>query len=317
MQGDDKPPPKRFNPRVQLPLRPFVAAYAVSPPAFSAEAEAAVYSGLADLGVAGLEQPFFGSLHRHDEAFLLGRLRPEWDFVLTVLPGTMDRLKEDPAFGLASRDEDGRRRALDFMRRAREAAGRLDANQGRRAVRAVQVHSAPRPRPCPEAFADSLSELRSWDWGGATLLVEHCDAARADGAHDKGFLRLEDEVAAVRASSGRTPAACSLNWGRSALEGRSARTPLEHADRLRAAGLFGALFFSGVTPAHPDYGSWRDSHVPFSTSCPASLLTPAAAREALTPGAPPIVGVKVQPLPASLDVPARLAVLADALAALA
>lgn len=293
----------------------FVAAYAAVPPGpFDPAAEAAVYAGLAGLGVAGIEQPYFGSLHRHDEGFLLDQLRPGWGIVLTVLPGTMDRLKEDPTFGLASTSYDGRARALDFMRGALKAVRTINARMGRLAVRAVEVHSAPRP---PAAAADrlakSLSELRSWDWQGATLLVEHCDAARDDGAHDKGFLPLGSEVEAVLASAGPTPAACSLNWGRSALEGRSAGTPLTHIARLREAGLYGGLVFSGVTPSHPDYGAWKDSHAPVSTACPASLLTPEAAAAALAGGAPPLLGLKVQPLPSSLGVPARLAVVADGL----
>lgn len=295
----------------------FVAAYAAVPPGpFDPAAESAVYDGLERLGVGGLEQPFFGTLHRADEGFLLGQLRADWDVVLTTLPGTMDRLKEDPGFGLAASRPEGRKRALEFLESALRAVERIDACLGRRAVRAVEVHSAPRPAHSAQALAESLSELRRWDWRGATLLVEHCDAARADGGHDKGFLPLEKEVDAVLGSSGPTPAACSLNWGRSALEGRSGRMPLEHIARLKEAGLYGGLVFSGVTPVHPDYGSWKDSHAPFSTSCPASLLTPEAAAEALALGAPPLLGLKVQPLPASLDVPARLAVVADALASL-
>lgn len=298
-------------------MKVLVAAYAAVPPgAFDPMAESAVYEGLEALAVAGLEQPFFGSLHRHDEGFLLGQLRPDWDIVLTTLPGTMDRMKEDAAFGLASTDEGGRSRALRFMDEARRAVERINARLGRQAVRAVEVHSAPRPFPSKDGFVQSLSELRQWDWQGATLLVEHCDVARADGAHDKGFLSLEDEVSAVRASTGRTPAACSLNWGRSALEGRSASTPLEHVGVLKKAGLYGGLIFSGVTPAHVEYGAWRDSHAPFSSSCPASLLTPQAAASALAAGTPPLLGLKVQPLPASLDIPSRLAFVADGLTAL-
>lgn len=298
-------------------MKLMVAAYAAVPPgAFEPRAESAVYDGLEALGVAGLEQPFFGSLHRHDEGFLLGQLRPDWDVVLTTLPGTMDRMTEDAAFGLASTDESGRGRALGFMNEARRAVERINARLGRQGVRAVEVHSAPRPFPLKDRFVLSLSELRQWDWQGATLLVEHCDVARADGAHDKGFLSLEDEVSAVQASSGQTPATCSLNWGRSALEGRSAGTPLEHITALKKAGLYGGLIFSGVTPAHLAYGAWRDSHAPFSTACPASLLTPQAAASALAAGAPPLLGLKVQPLPASLDVPSRLAVVADGLNAL-
>ncbi len=125
-----------------------VAAYAAVPPGpFDPKAETAIYNGLAALGVAGVEQSFFGKLHRHDEGFLLGQLRPGWDVVLTTLPGTMGRMKEDPAFGLASTDEGGRGRALRFMDEARRAVERINARLGRLAVRAVEVHSAPRPSP--------------------------------------------------------------------------------------------------------------------------------------------------------------------------
>ena len=297
--------------------RILVAAYAAVPPGpFDGRGESAVYNGLSALGVGGLELPFFGALHRHDEGFLLGQLRPEWDLVLTTLPGTMDRLKEAPAFGLAATGAEGRTRALGFLESALRAVERIEAALGRPAVAAVEVHSAPRPAHSAESFARSLSELRRWDWRGAALLVEHCDRARPAGDHDKGFLTLGEEVDAVLGSSGPTPAACSLNWGRSALEGRSAKTPLKHVARLQAAGLYGGLVFSGVTPSHPDYGTWKDSHAPFSTSCPASLLTPQAAAAALALGAPPLLGLKVQPLPAALSVPARLAVVADGLAAL-
>lgn len=58
-------------------MKTLVAAYAALPPeAFDSKAEAAVYDGLEALGIAGVEQPFFGALHRHDEAILLGQLRP-------------------------------------------------------------------------------------------------------------------------------------------------------------------------------------------------------------------------------------------------
>jgi hypothetical protein len=81
--------------------------------------------------------------------------------------------------------------------------------------------------------------------------------------------------------------------------------------------MLGALFFSGVTPDHPEYGSWRDSHVPFATSCPGSLLTPAYAKAALAaaPGCP-LIGLKLQTKPATMKVPGRLAVIQDGLEAL-
>ncbi len=304
-------------------MKVFVSSYAAASPAASwdREAEGALFDGLARLDLAGLELPFTGALHARDEAWLIGRLRPEWRILLTLLPGTMNRLQDDPAFGFASADEPGRRRALDFAEDARLAAGRLNAALGRKAVAAVALHSAPRlgggARASLKAFADSLSELRRRDWSGAELLVEHCDAFVPGRAPDKGFLRLEDECAALGLSSGPAPARVLINWGRSAIETRSAEGPLEHLRRAREAGLLAGLFFSGATPAHPDYGAWKDSHAPFAASCPASLLSPEAAKTARkAAGGLSYLGLKIQPLPASLGTPERLAMIRAGLDAL-
>lgn len=298
-----------------------VGAYAASA-GLDEAAEAALYEGLAAMDVAGLEQPFFGTLHRRDEDWLIGQIRPDWSLVITTLPGTMDRLGDDRRFGLASADPDARARAVDYVESARRAVEKLHRVLGRRAVRAVMVHSAPRldgsrAKRSLDGFAEALSDLRGRDWQGASLLVEHCDAALPGLEPDKGFLRIEDDVLAVKLSSGATPAAVAINWGRSALETRSTDGPLEHLARASQAGLLGGLFFSGVTPAHPDYGAWRDSHAPFSTTVPESLLTPAAARAALDEAPDcPLLGLKLQTKPASLTVPQRLAVLQAGLTAL-
>ena len=305
-------------------MKLFVSAYAAAPPAspWDRAAEGALFDGLARLDLAGLELPYYGRLHTHDEAWLIAQLRPDWRYVLTLLPGTMSRLKDDKDFGLASADTDGRRRALDFAEAARRAIERLHAHFGKKKVAAVALHSAPRlaaggARSSPEAFAASLTELRGRNWGGAEILVEHCDAAVPGHAPDKGFLRLEDEGAAIELSSGATPARILINWGRSAIETRSANGPLEHLRRAREAGLLAGLFFSGATPVHPDYGAWKDSHAPFSASCPASILTPAAAKSALKEaGKLNYLGLKIQPLPASLGIPERLATVRAGLDAL-
>lgn len=298
-----------------------VGAYAASA-GLDEAAEAALYAGLAGMDLAGLEQPFFGTLHRRDEGWLIGQIRPEWSLILTTLPGTMDRLASDRRFGLASADPDARQRAIDYMESARRAVEKLNAALGRRAVRAVMAHSAPRldgsrAKRSLDGFAEALSDLRDRDWQGATLLVEHCDAAVPGLEPDKGFLRIEDDVLAAKLSEGRTPVAVAINWGRSAVETRSAEGPLEHIARAVQADLLGALVFSGAAPAHPDYGAWRDSHVPFSTSVPESILTPAAAKAALAEAGPcPLLGLKLQTKPASLSVPQRLAVLQAGLDAL-
>jgi hypothetical protein len=298
-------------------VKVFVSAYAAASPAlpWDRAAEGELFDGLASFGLAGLELPFTGRLHAHDDAWLIAQLRPDWRFVLTLLPGTMNLLKEDKHFGLASADADGRRRALDFAETARRSILRLHGHLDRKAVAAVSVHSAPRladsgARSSLEAFADSLSELRGLDWDGAELLVEHCDAAVPAHAPDKGFLRIEDECAALGLPRGGTPARILINWGRSAVETRSAAGPREHLRRAREAGRLAGLFFSGATPLDADYGEWKDAHAPFSTSCPASILTPGAAKAALKEaGKIDYLGLKIQPLPASLGVSERLAMI--------
>ena len=284
--------------------------------------EAALYTGLAAMGVAGLEQPFFGTLHRRDEGWLIGQIRPDWSLVLTTLPGTMDRLADDKNFGLASADPSGRARAVDFIETARLSVEKIHRALGRRAVRAVLVHSAPRlggsgANSSLEGFAESLTDLRGRDWQGAKLLVEHCDAAIPNQVPDKGFLKIEDDAMAVKLSAGATPIGLAINWGRSALETRTAEGPLTHIACAVQSEMLGALFFSGVTPQDAEFGSWRDSHAPFSTSCPNSLLTPAAAQAALAAApACPILGLKLQTKPATLTVHQRLAILQAGLSAL-
>lgn len=299
-----------------------IGAYAASA-GLDEAAETALYAGLAGLGVAGLEQPFYGTLHRRDEGWLIGQIRPDWSLVMTLLPGFFELMSEDRHYGLASADADGRRRALDFAEAARLSVEKLRRALGRPAVKAVMVHSAPRlggtgARSSVEAFAASLSELRARDWSGAALLVEHCDTPSGGRPPDKGFMRIEDDVLAAKLSAGATPIGVAVNWGRSVVETRSTRGPIEHIARAVEAGMLGALFFSGVTPKHPEYGEWRDWHAPFSTSCPESLMTPAAAKACLAEaGRCPIVGLKLQTKPSSLPVAERLAVIKSGLDALA
>lgn len=294
-------------------MRVHLGAYAASPchAAWDPAAEGAYYAGLRRLDLAGLEHPYYGRLHRFDDAWFLEQLDPAWTLALTTIPGVFERLKEDVHFGLASGDPGGRERALDFIEGARRTVLHLHRYLGRRVVRAVLLHSAPRlgsgARSSPEAFASSLSALRARDWDGASLLVEHCDAFTPARPPDKGFLSLEDEAAAVRLSSGAAPAGLLVNWGRSAVETRSAAGPLEHIARARDAGLLRGLFFSGATPSHPLYGEWRDSHAPFRELVPESLLgAPEAAAALAAAGEPELVGLKMQALPKTLGVPERL-----------
>lgn len=293
-----------------------VGAYAASPSGvgWDPALEARFFEGLRALpGIGGLEIPFFGSLHRHDDGWLPGQLRADWKLVLTMIPGVMNRLAEEPHFGLASDDESGRRAALEYAEAARRAVLAANRALGHKAVIGVEVHSAPQlgrdgVRSSPESLARSLSELRDRDWDGAGLWIEHCDRYRPGQRPAKGFLAIEDEVAAIAESSGQVEAGIVVNWGRSAIEERDAGAPHAHLRAARRAGLLRGLIFSGVAVEDPLYGDWADSHAPFERTLLGAAETRQCLAEAVEADAP-CIGLKMQTLPRELDVEQRLALL--------
>jgi hypothetical protein len=294
-----------------------IGAYAASPSAngFDIQTESLYYEGLRSFRfVSGLEIPFLGTLHSEPNWFL-DQLSPQWDSVLTPIPGVMNTLAKDAHFGLASDDAGGRGRALEFMNRLLESVAMINRHVGRQAIRAVEVHSAPtlgRSGVCGsiESFAESLTEMRGWDWQGAQLVVEHCDAYKVGQVPAKGFLTLEAEMAAITQSSGMTPVGVLVNWGRSAIETRSGDGPEEHLKQAAAKGLLKGLIFSGATTDSALYGNWSDSHAPFETA--GTQLTAARAEACIRiadAAKLPVFGLKMQALPKSLTVAERLAFL--------
>jgi hypothetical protein len=292
-----------------------VGAYAASPSAngWNPEIESQFYQGLRSLpAISGLEIPFLGTLHAQNPEWFLEQLSPDWNSVLTPIPGVMNTLAQAPNFGLASNDETGRKQALDFMQALLQSVQQMNRHFGRQVVSAVEVHSAPtlgKPdiSSSIDAFAQSLSELRSWDWQGAQLVVEHCDAFVSSWPPAKGFLSLESEIEAIELSTGHTPAGILINWGRSAIEQHDERTPESHLRLAKQKGLLKGLIFSGATIESPLYGTWSDSHAPFVT--PGSVLTEARAKacvEIADASSLRVFGFKMQALPKSLDVNARL-----------
>jgi hypothetical protein len=265
---------------------PLLGAYALAPA--DRAAETAFYAGLRALPqLGGLELPFTGALHPDDEPWLLRQLAPHWHYVVTLLPGTMQRVAADSSWGLASSDETGRRAALGFVRQAAHAVARLNDQVGRQVVVAVEVHSAPSAQPDTQsavrAFTESLLELQQLPWQGATLLVEHCDAFRPGHPHHKGFLPLGDELAALDAveAAGGAPVGLVINWARSVLETHRVETATEHLRTARQHGRLRGVCFSGCSGASTPYGAWQDTHMPHTLTVAAphgaagSLLTPA------------------------------------------
>jgi hypothetical protein len=305
-----------------------VGAYATSPASASwnEAAEAAFYDGLKAMpGVRGLEVPFTGTLHPHDEAWLLRTLKKDWDFVVTCIPGTMQTLVKDKSFGLASDDTAGRKAAIGFAAKARDAIGRLNATVGRNAVIAVEVQSAPTQggtgKSSVGAFAESLTEIAGWDWQGARIVIEHCDAYRPGHPPIKGFLTLGDELKAIMAAnrSARKPVGISINWGRSVLETYKVGTAVEHVRQARDAGALSGLMFSGASGAQTPYGAWQDSHMPHAPAAgvthaaEGSLLTEAEIKASLAAAGKGLdfIGAKIGIRPPDASVATRLGTIAD------
>ena len=305
---------------VRLPL---IGAYAMAPT--DPADESAFYDGVAELAIGGLELPLpLPGAPSLEPTWIARNVLPSWDLLVTCIPTVMGRLGSDPTYGLAATDDDARARALADVARASDLAVRLADEHGRRRVAAIQVHSAPGPRGgSRDALARSLEEIAGWDLAGARLLVEHCDAASDEHVAVKGFLTLDDEIAAVQAIGGSDAGpGVSVNWGRSAIAGRSAATPVDHVRAAADAGLLGAVVLSGATGETTAWGeAWGDAHIPPRGDDPAlapssaSLLGPDEVRETLDAAGPGcLVAVKVAVRPRDADVPTRLAVARAALA---
>lgn len=277
-------------------MRPaYISAYAASPayarwdPALEAELLPAL---CALPGVVGLEVPWLGALHPHDPDWFVRHVPQGARLAVTPLPWIMRRTAERPGYGIASRDAGGRSAALDDLQHVCRDIRRLGG-----AVELVAVHTAPRGGGDPAAMAASLDELRSWDWGGARLVVEHCDAVRPGRPFEKGFLALADELAVLDG----TDVGLWLNWGRSAIELRDPDAVTDQIRDAAASGRLAGLTFSGAAAEDGPYGgAWIDTHPPLLSADPASksLLDDAHVAGALA-AAPdaPALGLKVSRLP--------------------
>lgn len=273
----------------------YISAYAASP-AFTRwdpGLEGELLPALCALpGVAGLEVPWLGALHPHDPEWFVRHVPPGARLAVTPLPGVMRRAAADAAYGIASRDAGGRAAAMDDLRRVQADIGRLAG-----AVEVVALHTAPRGGGDPQALAASLGELRSWEWNGARLVIEHCDAARPGQPYEKGFLALDDELRALDGSD----VGVWLNWGRSAIELRDPDAVTDQIRDAAASGRLVGLTFSGAAAEDGPYGgAWIDGHPPLLSTDPASksLLDDAHVAAALAAVSDvPALGLKVSRLP--------------------
>ena len=293
-----------------MPPALVLGAYATAPAEDDGGAFAATLLRRGGAG-CGLELPVHGSgllsnrgagAGAEGERLLLEALAaaaaPGRRHVVTLVPGTMAQLAANARFGLASDDEAGRAAALAFARLACAAVARVcAATGGRGSVAAVEVPSAPTATAAAAAAAGaasssaalqrSLAEMRSWDWSGAEIVVEHCDE-RGGLAPVKGFLPFADELAAVAGAmreggsdEGAARVGISINWARSVLETRDAARALEHIAAAGEARVLRGLVLSGcgvdAEGAGTSYGAWLDAHMPLDEIAAGSALTRAAA----------------------------------------
>lgn len=313
-------------------MRFLIGAYAMSPAGaqWDEALEGRYIEGLKALPfMGGIEVPYFSALHRWDEEFFFHHADPTWDYVANPIPCVMSTLGSQKKFGLASTDTEGRRAALAMMEKVNAAVRRVNDKLGRRAFRAVEVQSAPTSGrlnggASVEAFTRSLVEIGRWQWDGAALSVEHCDSAHHHVPPQKGFLTIEEEIAAITAAnrSLATPIGGSINWGRSVIDGRSVDTVARHTALLLAAGLMRGIILSGASGADTPYGAWVDSHMPhgperyIDAGEPGALMTEReiAAFFAQTRGVDlAFVGIKIAIRPENASLERRLAMLRAAM----
>jgi len=235
--------------------------------------------------IRGLEIPFWGDdIHQFGSEFLLGLMQPSWKNVLSCIPGSVYACAADKHFGLASDDEAGRQAAVEIHRRANFKLQMINEFFGQQSVIAVQIATAPSipvdgVTASKASLIKSLEELLSWDWQNARLVIEHCDTADIHGNFVKGFMSLDDEIAALGDFIDGGNVGITINWARSAIEGKNVETPLQHLKIAAENNILAGLMFSGASDTDRNYGVWQDNHMPFAQSFeiehfePNSLLT--------------------------------------------
>lgn len=261
-----------------------ISSYAASPAhsEWDPGLEAELLQGLCALpDVVGLEVPWVGDIHPHDPEWFRAHVPAGALLTLTPLPWVMRRCAEVDGYGIASLDRDGRRLALNDVMAVAKATRKLCA-ESTAPITSVMLHSAPRGTGDSKALAASLEEIASWDWAGAQLLLEHCDAPVSGRPFEKGFLSLDSEIAAIHSS--HSAVRLWLNWGRSVIETRDPDGVTRQIQAAHDSGLLHGLAFSGTAAADGPYGdAWEDRHLPLASADPTagSLLDDAHLSDAL------------------------------------
>ncbi len=259
-----------------------LSAYNAAPPdlAEHPDAEADWYRALRDrFDIGGIELPSTGAaLHPRGVQHLAGLIDPAWRNIVGGMTCTLAGLASDPDYGIASDSPRGRAAARADVDGLRRDILELRQTLGDDAVQAVVLHSAPGGnRGSAPMLERSLREIVDRDWGRTVFLLEHVDARVAGHEPQKGWQPLESELRVARDVRKSTGADVRLlaNWGRAAIETRSAAGAGALIARAVDSGLLGALTFSGASGAARSRGGrWADVHLGLSTDEPDSLLTP-------------------------------------------
>lgn len=219
-------------------------------------------------GIQGFELPFWGqSFHQYGDRFIYELLNDSLDNTVSTMPGTVKGLSASAHFGLASNDHSGRAAAISMLNSVNNGLSDLNSHFSQQMVSVVQLATAPtvavtEQRSSVDQLARSLNEILCLDWQGAKLVIEHCDSMSPH--QSKGFMSLQDEIKAIELVGGGEAVGITINWGRSAIEGKSVQTPLDHLELVKQADLLHGLMFSGVCENSEIFGSWEDSHAPFA-----------------------------------------------------
>lgn len=266
-----------------------VGAYPASPAhkVWHPELESEFLNALArDPRIWALELPWLGSLHPHDDEWLMSNFPSHIKAIYTDIPFVMAKLSKNSNYGLASPNSSGRQEALQDLASLSQSIAVFNDKIGANSVHTVELHTAPQGKVSVSALVNSLQDLATWDWSGARLVIEHCDAWIKGQDPEKGFLTLDDEIEAINTSG--IDCGLSINWGRSAIELRDSTKVVNHIARAKEAHLLRGIIFSGASAKSGDFGgAWADGHHPFKKSSrnifgdSDSLLGPTELRNAL------------------------------------
>ena len=246
---------------------------------------------VSDSRIRALELPWLGSIHPHDDTWLYDHFPDSLSAIITDIPHVMSRLTQIPEYGIASKKEVGRLNAISDLQKLNQDIKNFNDKRGKQVVSVIEIHTAPRNVGNVNSLAKSLDEISKWNWDGAKLAIEHCDAAIDGQQPEKGFLRLNQEIDAIQLSGARFE--IFINWGRSAIEFRDANRVIEHIAMARQSGFLSGLIFSGASDQQGIFGpAWVDAHNPFQKSelhiygDPNSLLTENHAVSAISEAGP-------------------------------